>query len=280
MLKETIGFLGAGKMAEALARGMLEGKLVAREQIVMSDVDDDRRAYVGNALRVRMTDDNLAMVRASGVAIVALKPGVVREVLPGLAEAIGEDRLVVSIAAGISLAELESMLAPGTRVVRVMPNLACTVGRGASAFSLGSAAREADGDLVSQILVTVGISFLLPEKLLNVVTGLSGSGPAYAAVVIEALADGGVLGGLPRDVAVKLAAQTVLGAALLINEAEQGGKRGMHPAQLKDMVASPGGTTIEGLRVLEQYRLRAALIDAVEAATRKAEELGRRSGPK
>jgi pyrroline-5-carboxylate reductase len=161
------------------------------------------------------------------------------------------------------------VLAPGARVVRVMPNTPCQVGSGASAFALGAAATEADADLVNQILASVGISLgPLPEHLLDAVTGLSGSGPAYVALVIEALADGGVLCGLPRDVALKLAAQTVLGAARLVLEA------GLQPAQLKDMVASPGGTTIEGLQVLEQSGLRAALIDAVEAATLKSKALG------
>jgi pyrroline-5-carboxylate reductase len=176
---------------------------------------------------------------------------------------------VVSIAAGITLAELERMLAPGTRVVRVMPNTPCLVGCGASGYALGAAATKADGELVNEILFSIGISFLLPEQLLDAVTGLSGSGPAFVALVIEALADGGVLCGLPRDTALRLAAQTVLGAARLVLET------GKHPAQLKDMVASPAGTTIEGLKVLEEKGLRAALIQAVEAAARRSKELGR-----
>jgi pyrroline-5-carboxylate reductase len=270
MLEETIGFLGAGKMAEALARGMLKAKLAPPARVLMSDTDEERRAHVANALKVRAVDDNIALVHGSDVVIVALKPNVVREVLPGLARAITKDKLVVSIAAGITLAELEGMLKPGTRVVRVMPNTPCLVGSGASAFALGRAATESDAHVVNQILMCVGISLKLPEALLDAVTGLSGSGPAFAAVVIEALADGGVLRGLPRDVAVKLAAQTVLGTARLILEA------GKHPAEVKDMVASPGGTTIEGLKVLEERGLRAALIGAVDAAARKSQELGRR----
>jgi len=269
MIEQNIGFLGAGKMAEALARGLISGKLAPPGRITMSDTDEARRSHVANALQVRVVDDNIAAVHAADVVVVALKPGVVRQVLPGLARAVTGEKLVVSIAAGIRLAELEGMLAEGTRIIRVMPNTPCLVGAGASGFALGCAATEADGDLVSRLLAAVGICFRLPEALLDAVTGLSGSGPAFAAVVIEALADGGVLRGLPRDVALKLAAQTVLGTARLVLEA------GQHPAQLRDMVASPGGTTIEGLKVLEERGLRAALIGAVDAAARRSVELGR-----
>jgi pyrroline-5-carboxylate reductase len=271
MIEQSIGFLGAGKMAEALATGLIRGKLASPDRITMSDTDEGRRTHVANALEVSTIDDNIALVHAADVVIVALKPGVVRQVLPGLANAVTPDKLVVSIAAGVTLAELGGMLAKGTRIVRVMPNTPCLVGAGASAFALGSAASESDGDLVSQILAAVGICFGLPEAMLDAVTGLSGSGPAFAAVVIEALADGGVLRGLPRDVALRLAAQTVLGAARLILE------KSLHPAQLKDAVASPGGTTIEGLKVLEERGLRAALIGAVEAAAVKSEKLGRKT---
>ena len=170
-----------------------------------------------------------------------------------------------------AFAQLEEALVPGARVVRVMPNTPCQVGCGASGFSLGSAATEADAALVKQLLASVGISLgPLSEKLLDAVTGLSGSGPAYVAMVIEAMADGGVLCGLPRDAAIRFAAQTVLGTARLVLEA------GIHPALLKDAVASPGGTTIEAIQTLEECGLRAALIAAVEAATLKAEALGQK----
>jgi len=270
MLDAVIGFLGAGKMGEALARGVIQAKLVPPAKVLMSDSDPARRTHVAETLGVRALDDNVALVQAAQVVVVALKPGVVRGVLPGLAEAIGRERLVVSIAAGVTLAELEEMLATGARVVRVMPNTPCLVGSGASAFALGSAATDADGEVVSSLLDSVGISVQVPEGLLDAVTGLSGSGPAFVALAIEALADGGVLAGLPRDVALKLAAQTALGTARLVLDA------GLHPATIKDMVASPGGTTIEGLKVLEAAKLRGALIAAVEAAARRSEELGAR----
>ncbi|MBL7224466.1 MAG: pyrroline-5-carboxylate reductase [Candidatus Brocadiae bacterium] len=269
MLSQTIGFLGAGKMGQALIRGMLATQLVSPQQILACDLSEARQAEAA-ALGIGVVEDNARVVRESDVVVVALKPGIVRAELPRLAKAIRHDKLVVSIAAGVTLPELEGMLLPEARVVRVMPNTPCQVGAGASAFSLGSSATADDADLVNHILTSVGISVgPLAETLLDAVTGLSGSGPAYVALVIEALADGGVLCGLSRDMALKLAAQTVVGTARLVLEAE------IHPAKLKDMVASPGGTTIEGIQVLEEHGLRAALIAAVEAATLKAEELGR-----
>ena len=271
MLKKKIGILGAGKMGSALAHGLVAKKLVPAHHVFVSDLDEDRQTVIANELKVIACGDNARVVRDADVLIVALKPSVVREELPKLAEAITKDKLVVSIAAGVTLGELHELLVPGTRTVRVMPNTPCQVGSGASAFALGPSAREEDGDLVNLILAGVGISFgPVPESWLDAVTGLSGSGPAFAAVVIEALADGGVLCGLPRDMAITLAAQTMLGAARLILET------GIHPAQLKDMVASPGGTTIEGVLVLEEHGLRCALIGAVEAATLKSRALGQK----
>jgi len=271
MLDLAIGVLGGGKMGGALARGVVTGKLVPAERVFVAEPDEARAAQLASDAAVQVFPEPLRVVQHSDVVVAALKPSVVRDVLPSLAEAIhSRDLLVVSIAAGLTLAELQAMLAPGTRVVRVMPNTPCQVGSGASAFALGSAASADDADLVNQILAAVGISFgPVPEPWLDAVTGLSGSGPAFAAVVIEALADGGVLCGLPRDMAVALAAQTLLGAARLVLEAD------LHPAQLKDAVASPGGTTIEGLQVLEDAGLRAALIGAVEAATIKSRALGK-----
>ncbi|MBM4038062.1 MAG: pyrroline-5-carboxylate reductase [Planctomycetes bacterium] len=267
-MEQTIGFLGAGKMGEALARGLLAGRRVTPDRVLMSDVDGKRLEDLARQLQVGIADGNAALVAASDVVMVALKPGVVRQVLPGLGNAIGSQKLVVSIAAGVTLRELEGMLGPGARVVRVMPNTPCLVGCGASAYALGSAATEADGRLVNEVFCSVGIAVAVPEALLDAVTGLSGSGPAFVALVIEGLADGGVLAGLPRETALKLAAQTVLGTARLVLET------GRHPAVVKDMVASPGGTTIEGLKVLEEKRLRGALIQAVEAAARRSRELG------
>jgi len=275
MLTQTIGFLGAGKMGAALARGILDAKLVRPDQIAMSEVDEARATTVANELRVRVLQDSRAVIADSDVVVLALKPGVVRQELPALADAVTEGKLVVSIAAGVTLLELDTILGGGRRIVRVMPNAPCQVGAGASAFTLGSGVTEADVELVVQLLAAVGICVgPVPESQLDAVTGLSGSGPAYVALVIEALADGGVLCGLSRDMALKLAAQTVLGAARMVLEAGTGRDPVLHPAALKDMVASPGGTTIEGLQALEAHGLRAALIDAVEAATLKSKALG------
>jgi pyrroline-5-carboxylate reductase len=176
--------------------------------------------------------------------------------------------LLISIAAGVTLAKMEAALLAGTRVIRVMPNTPALVGEAAAAFALGKSATAADGELVKKLLSAVGIAFQVKESLLDAVTGLSGSGPAYVYQFIEALSDGGVAAGLPRDIATKLAAQTVLGAAKMVLET------GQHPGALKDQVTSPGGTTIEGLHELEKGKMRATVMSAVRAATEKSKKLG------
>ena len=197
----------------------------------------------------------------------AVKPQNMPAVFSEVGGKIAPDKLIVSIAAGITLSRLCEGLKTN-RVVRVMPNTPALIGKGASAFRSGPAATAADGQLVGQLLGAVGQAFQVDEKLLDAVTGLSGSGPAFVYVMIEALADGGVRMGLPRDVAMALAAHTVRGSAEMVMTT------GEHPAVLKDKVASPGGTTIAGLAALEERGLRGALIAAVEAATRRSQELG------
>ncbi|MFN0055887.1 MAG: pyrroline-5-carboxylate reductase [Planctomycetales bacterium] len=263
-----IGFIGAGKMATALARGLCQAGLTVPGNIRASDVMAGAREAFAAQTGAVASDQNLEVLRHAEILFLAVKPQHFRGVLEELAPHVGPAQLIVSIAAGIPLEVMAATLGAQRRLVRVMPNTPCLVGASASAYCLGGAATADDGRLVEQMLSAVGIAFAVPEALLDAVTGLSGSGPAYACLIIEALADGGVRVGLPRDVALKLAAQTLLGTAKMVLET------GAHPGVLKDAVASPGGTTIAGLHELERGGVRGTLMNAVEAATRRARELG------
>jgi pyrroline-5-carboxylate reductase len=263
-----VGFLGAGRMATALAKGLVEARFAAAESILASDPLPAARDAFSAGSGSRGTASNAEVVRAADVLVLAVKPTHVAEVLTEVRTEVQPRHLVISIAAGVPLKTLIALLGSATRLARVMPNTPCLVGAGASAYALGGSATADDGQLVSKLLSTVGIAIELPESLLDAVTGLSGSGPAYIYQVIEALSDGGVLMGLPRDVATRLASQTVLGAAQMVVQT------GEAPAVLKDAVASPGGTTIAGLHALEAGGLRAALMNAVQAATLRSRALG------
>ena len=264
-----LGFLGAGKMATALARGWIAAGLASPSSVLASDPVPAARETFAEATGARAAADNRDVVRDSDVLILSVKPQSMAGLLAEARPLVTERHLVVSIAAGIGLRQLAEGLGPGRRLVRVMPNTPCLVGASASGYAPGEAATADDVALVDRLLNAVGRAFKVPEGLLDAVTGLSGSGPAFVYVMIEALSDGGVRVGLPRDVATALAAQTVLGSAKMVLET------GLHPGVLKDQVTSPGGTTIAGLHALERGGLRAALIDAVEAAARRAAELGR-----
>jgi pyrroline-5-carboxylate reductase len=267
MLQQTIGFIGAGQMARALASGFVKAGLLAPERIVAADpVPAALEAFQQSVPGARTAGDNASVAEQAEILLVATKPQQLVAALAPL-KAKGNGKLVISIAAGVKLATLAAAL-PKARLVRVMPNTPCLVGQSASGYCLGPGATAADRDLVAQLLGAVGVAFEVDEKLLDAVTGLSGSGPAFVYVMIEALSDGGVRMGLPRDVATALAAQTVRGAAQMVLET------GEHPATLKDRVASPGGTTIAGLQALESGGLRGTLMAAVEAATRRSIELG------
>ncbi|MGQ0635156.1 MAG: pyrroline-5-carboxylate reductase [Planctomycetaceae bacterium] len=266
----SFGFIGAGKMATALARGLCAAGMAAPERIVASDVLPLARRQFAEETGARAIESNVEVARSCEVLVLAVKPQQFDAILAELAPHLEVRHLVISIAAGVPLEKLAQVLGRDRRLVRVMPNTPCLVSASASAFCTGGAATAEDAQTVLNLLSSVGRAFPLPEHLLDAVTGLSGSGPAYVCLVIEALADGGVRMGLPRDVAQALAAQTVLGTARMVLET------GQHPAALKDAVASPGGTTIAGLLELERGGLRAALINAVEAATRRSQELGRR----
>ena len=266
--KFTIGFLGAGKMGAALARGFIHAELVGPKDILAGDPHETARDKFAEDVGAEVTKSNAEVARFATVLILAVKPDQVAGALAELRGAFTNNHLLISIAAGVRLAKLESALPAGARVIRVMPNTPALVSAGASAFALGQSATAADGELAKRLLSAVGIAVQVKEPLLDAVTGLSGSGPAYVYQFIEALSDGGVAAGLPRDVATKLAAQTVLGAAKMVLET------GQHPGALKDQVTSPGGTTIEGLHQLEKGRMRAIVMSAVRAATEKSKKLG------
>lgn len=264
-----IGVVGGGAMGSALVRALVHQGTTAPERVLVSDPHGERREALARDLGVRTTTSNREAAEFADLLLLATKPQVFDRVLTDVAPATGPQTLVVSIAAGVSIASMESQLEPGTRVVRCMPNTPALVGAAATGIAAGAHASEADLGLVKALFDRVGVTVVLDESLLDAVTGLSGSGPAFIFVIIEALADAGVKMGLSRSAAMRLAAQTVYGAAKLLIET------GEHPGRLKDMVCSPGGTTIAGLHTLESGGLRTTLIDAVEKATLRSQDLGR-----
>jgi pyrroline-5-carboxylate reductase len=268
-----IGLLGGGAMGEALAAGVLAAG-ARPAQLRAADPDPARTKHLAQALGIEAGADNASVVAASDLVVLAVKPGLVAAVLAALGgprEPSLARPLWVSIAAGVPLAALAAALPPGARVVRAMPNTPALVRAGATAFVAGPGCTARDRALARALFEGVGLAWEAPaEALLDAVTGLSGSGPAYVFVFLEALADAGMRMGLPRDAAAALATQTVLGAARLAQES------GRHPAALKDQVTSPGGTTIAGLERLEACGFRAAVHEAVAAATRRSQELGAR----
>lgn len=268
MLDTKISFVGSGQMARALAKGFVSAKLLAAGQIAAFDAVPEAIAqFQAEVTGSVAAKNNVELAGRGGVIFLSVKPQNMTAVMAELAGNLSPKTLVVSIAAGVTLAKLCAGLKTD-RVIRVMPNTPALVGKGASAFALGPGATVEDSRLVAELLGAVGIARQVDEKLLDAVTGLSGSGPAFVYIMIEALSDGGVRMGLPRDLALALAAQTVLGSAQMVLST------GEHPAVLKDRVASPGGTTIAGMKALEEHGLRAALIAAVEAATKRSQELG------
>ncbi len=268
MQERKIAMLGAGNMARALIRGLLASGTVPPERLRASDVDRGRLVELERDYQITTTTDNAALVAWADAVVIAVKPQVIDRVLDQLGEHLRPETLVISIAAGVPLRALEARLPAGARVVRAMPNTASIVLAGATAVAAGGHATAQDVEFSKLLFDATGRSVVLEESLLDAVTGLSGSGPAYVMLIIEALADGGVKVGLHRDTALLLAAQTVFGSAKLLLET------GEHPGRLKDMVTSPGGTAIAGLHTLESGGLRRTLIDAVESASMRAVELG------
>eukprot|EP00249_Psilotum_nudum_P007823 c20844_g1_i1 orf=531-1337(-) len=262
-----LGFIGAGQMAEAIANGLNRAGVLPPSRMCAADVSSSRRK-VFESMGALVCSSNSQVVESSDVLILAVKPQIVENVLVDLKASLTRDKLLVSIAAGITIKNLQKW-AGDARIVRVMPNTPCLVRETAAVMSLGDQATPLDAELVQTLFKAVGKISVADERLLDAVTGLSASGPAFVYIAIEALADGGVAAGLPRDLSLSLAAQTVLGAAKMVLET------GKHPGQLKDEVASPAGTTIAGIQALERAGFRAALMSAVEASKKRSEELSR-----
>ena len=263
-----LGVIGGGRMGEAIIRGLLAAGM-RPDLLLVSDSDPAQQAYLREEYRVRVMHDNLSLAKDSEVIILSVKPQVMEAVLKEISSAVQKKRpLIISVAAGIRLSMLAEYLGENARLVRVMPNSPALVGEGVSAYFAGPHLEKGDHGVVKAILSAFGrVVEIDKEEMMDAVTGLSGSGPAYVFLAIEALADGGVKMGLPRNLALALAAQTVVGAGKMVIET------GKHPGELKDMVTSPGGTTIAGLGVLEAGGFRGLLIEAVEAGSRRSKEL-------
>lgn len=269
---KTIAVVGAGHMGAALIGGMLRGKLTSPKNITASRRSEEALAALKKEWDIHTTTDNQKAAAGADIVILAVKPQVSSQVLAELSAVIKPSQLVISLMAGITTATISQKLGKACPVVRSMPNTPCLVDAGATAVAAGAHAGPDEMTLAERVFSSMGKVVVLPESAMDAVTGLSGTGPVYIFMVIEAMIDGGVKMGIPRDVATKLAAQTVLGAAKLVIET------GRHPAILKDEVTTPGGTAINAIHVLEAKGLRSVLIDAIVAATQRSQELSRLCG--
>lgn len=267
-MKHDLAFIGGGQMASALAAGAVSSGLLREEALVFAEpVASQRDKLAERFPSARIVASAAEALPLTDRVVLSIKPQVLAQVCQAMRAEGCKDHLVISIAAGFSLASLEALLG-SQRVVRVMPNTPAQVSEGAAGISAGAGASDDDVTFVERLMSAVGLSVRVPDSLMHAVTGLSGSGPAYVYLMIDALSDGGVAQGLPRDLATRLAAQTVLGAARMVLQT------GLHPGQLRDQVTSPGGTTIAGLRALEAAGVRSGFIEAVAAATDRSRELG------
>jgi pyrroline-5-carboxylate reductase len=264
----NLGVIGCGKMGTALVQGAIKAGVVKPADVMGTDVIPAARENFTKLTGASATADLAELLDASDVLLLCTKPQDAFSALAALQSGAG-GKLMISIAAGVTISDLEKNTPETVRVIRTMPNTPALVGKGAAAYSMGGRCNGGDEETVRSLLGAVGLAVSLPEKLMDAVTGLSGSGPAYVYLIIEAMADGGVRAGLPRAEALQLAAQTVSGAAEMVLQT------GSHPAMLKDMVTSPGGTTIAGLAVLEEKNVRSAMIAAIAAATARSAELGK-----
>jgi len=264
---KSYGFIGGGNMGEALIRGLMASGHGEAHDIMVAEPDAERRRFLHETYGVAVEDDNRAVIRQAKTVVLAVKPQIIERVLNEIAPENFSGRLIISIAAGVKTARIEALLPQGTPVIRAMPNTPALVLKGATAITAGKSASPEHLNLARNLFNAVGLTVQIEEKNMDAVTGLSGSGPAYVFIILEALTDAGVLQGLSREQAFSLAAQTIYGSAALALEP------GAHPGRLKDMVTSPGGTTITGLRILERGGLRGLIMDAVAAAAKRSAEL-------
>jgi len=267
---KKLGFIGAGHMAEALLKGLITSGLYRKDQIIVSDIDPKRLQLISSGYGVNITTNNKEILKQADMIILAVKPDVIEDVLKEIKGSLNSSKILISIAAGITTSLISKTIKKKVKLVRAMPNTPALVQMGATALHFNSLLNRKEKELIKEIFESVGTVDLVDnEKLLDAVTGLSGSGPAFVAMFIDALSDGGVKMGLTKHMALRLAAQTVYGTAKLVLEG------GLHPAEFKDRVSSPGGTTIEGIHQLELYGFRGSVISAVESAALRSRELAR-----
>ena len=267
MSNKELGIIGLGKIGSTLLRVFIDSKIIEKDKIIIYDIDQDVLTKNIAEFNVSFAKDNQSLVQESKYILLAVLPQVIDRVLKEISSVITQDHVIISIAAGISINHVSKYINKEARIVRIMTNTPALVKAAASVIASNKNVTNSELEFVKKLFDTLGLVIELEEKHLDAVTGLSGSGPAYLFIIIESLADGGVKMGLPRGVALKLAAQTVLGAGKLVLET------GKHPGELKDMVASPGGTTITAIHEIESAKLRATLIRAVEAATLKSKSM-------
>ncbi|MFX0032390.1 MAG: pyrroline-5-carboxylate reductase [Candidatus Hodarchaeota archaeon] len=267
MVKKELGVIGIGKIGSTLVYKFISTKVITKDNIIIYDIDDIRLNDKVKELNIEGAENNVSLVKKAKFILIAVIPQVIDKVLAEIAPEITEDHIIISIAAGISISHIKKHINKQIGIIRVMTNTPALVGAAATVFACNEKVNELEKKFIQKLFNSVGLVFELNEEHLDAVTGLSGSGPAYIFIIIEALADGGVKMGIPRDIAQKLAAQTVLGSAKLLLETNK------HPGELKDMVATPGGTTITAIHEIESAKLRATLIRAVEAASIKSKAL-------
>lgn len=264
-MNKKIAFIGSGKMAEAIINGLISANVIEKKNILINDIDQKRVDYFNSMdIKSKSLKD---LIQYADIIFLSVKPNNIKEICENVSNYITKDKIIISIAAGISITFLEKYLKVQIPIIRVMPNFPAIISQGMIVYCTNEQFNSEDKKTIEQLLQSIGKVIALEEKYFDIVTGLSGSGPAYIFIVINALAEGGVKMGLPKDIALQLAAQTVLGSAELVL------KTGKHPEELKDMVTSPGGTTVEGLKILEDYKIRSAFIEAVEKATIKSKIL-------